>query len=47
MKHYTPRELRVAIFVTVVLTLLTVLALLDPSCQGPLPMTHPVHAVSP
>jgi hypothetical protein len=33
MKTYTPRELRSAIVLAVLLTVIVMLALMDPSCQ--------------
>jgi hypothetical protein len=43
MRHYSPRELRLAIALTALLTALAMLALLDPSCRRR-DETQPPHA---
>ena len=40
MKSYTPRELRNAVLLAVVLTAVAVVALLDPSCQPRTDIPH-------
>jgi hypothetical protein len=49
MRSYTPRELRNAVLLAVVLTALGTVALLDPSCQPRTDTSHsgPSHSLSP
>lgn len=40
MKSYSPREMRTAVLVAVVLTAIAVVALFDPSCQPRTDVPH-------
>jgi hypothetical protein len=49
MRSYTPREIRIAVLLTVVLTVFVTAALLDPSCQRrtDMPHTAPTRSLAP
>lgn len=47
MKSYTPRDVRHAVLLAVLLTAVAMLALLDPSCQRSGPRTGPSRSLAP
>lgn len=49
MRRYTPREMRSAMLLAVLLTAIAVVALLDPSCQPrtDIPHTGPSRSLAP